>query len=574
MKLGEALNLVRSIPIDADPIDIYLACGFTPLHFKTLLAAEIWQAFHKRAEIQSGLYGDLPGSLQKASQSATDFVVCVLEWSDLDPRLGLRSLGGWLPALFPDILENARGRMLEVEHSIAEISACLPVALSTPTLPLPPISFTSNEQVGSFELELRVCIVSSAARLSRLANVKVVNVSQPCGRSEGAARFDAKSELVTGFPYSLPHAAMMAAMLARLISDRPPKKGLITDLDETLWKGIAGELGPDGIGWTLNQDAQIHGIYQQFLAALAGAGILIGAASKNDADIVNAAFARTDLILTKDHLFPIEASWEPKSRSVARILDAWNIGADSVILVDDSPAELAEVAAVHPELECLQFPTHDWNAAYRLLEQLRDRFGKARLLDEDFLRAESVSRSKGDASRLPLTRKDLLDDANPELSVQYCDSGLDSRALELINKTNQFNLNGKRHSHSSLSCYLQTDGGFIMIVSYKDKYGPLGKIAVVCGFCRANVLHIGTWVMSCRAFSRRIECWCLQELFDHFDAGQATFDFQPTQRNAPLREFLADLLGEPPSPGCKLARADFQARCSRVGHSSPESTYA
>src|SRR5437762_9304594 len=148
MKLGDALNLVRGIPIDAEPIHIYLACGFTPLHLETLLAAEIWQVSHKKSEILSGLYGDLSGSLRKAGQSGADFVVCIVEWSDLDPRLGLRSLGGWLPALFKDITENASRRMLEFEHAIAELSASVPVVLSTPTLPLPPISCTSREQAS------------------------------------------------------------------------------------------------------------------------------------------------------------------------------------------------------------------------------------------------------------------------------------------------------------------------------------------------------------------------------------------------------------------------------------------
>jgi FkbH-like protein len=574
VKLGHALNVIRGIPRDAKTIAIYLACGFTPLHLKTLLGAEIWQVSHKKAEIRNGLYGDLPGSLRRAGQSGADFVACIVEWSDLDPRLGLRSLGGWSPTLFPDIIENGSGRMLEFEHTIIEVCAILPVALSTPTLPLPPISFTSKEQASSFELELRASIASSAARLSRLPNVRVLNVSQPCGPLDVAARLDAKSELLTGFPYNLPHAAMMAEMLARLISDRPRKKGLITDLDDTLWKGLVGEVGADRIGWTLDHGAQIHGLYQQLLAALAGAGVLLGAASKNDPAVVEAAFARTDLILTKDHLSPIEASWEPKSHSVARILQAWNIAADSIIVVDDSPMELAEIAAAHPGIECLHFPAHDWQAAYQLLEHIRDRFAKPLLLEEDLLRAQSLRRTAGDPSRSVPSYECFLDKAKPELSVEYCELAVDPRALELINKTNQFNLNGNRHTHGSLLRNLQAPGGFIMVVSYKDKYGPLGKIAVVCGSCHLNTVHVRTWVMSCRAFSRRIEYWCLKELFKHFAADNVTFDFYPTERNAPLRDFLAGMLGAPPYHGCNLTRADFQAQSPRAVQAQLETPYA
>jgi FkbH-like protein len=575
MKLGDALNVIRSVPKDAEPIAIYLACGFTPLHLKTLLGAEIWQVSQKKAEILSGLYGDLRGSLQRAGQSDADFVACIVEWSDLDPRLGLRSLGGWSPALFPNIIENACRQMLEFEHTIEKVSARLPIALSTPTLPLPPISFTSREEAGSFDLELCAYIASSAARLARVPNVRVLNVSQPGGHWEAAPRRDVKSELLTGFPYTLPHAAMIAAMLARLMSGLPPKKGLITDLDDTLWKGVVGEVGAHGIGWTFDNGAHIHGLYQQLLAALAGAGILLGAASKNDPSVVAAAFARSDLILTKDHLFPIEASWEPKSHSVARILRAWNITADSVVFVEDSPAELAEVSSSHPSIECLQFPTRDWQTAYSLLEQLRDRFGKSQLFEEDLTRAQSLRRSPCDDSPLALPSYGrFLEEAKPEISIEYCDSAVDPRALELINKTNQFNLNGKRHTHGSLLRHLQGPGGFIMVVSYKDRYGPLGKIAIVCGTRNHNDVHVGTWVMSCRAFSRGIEHRCLEDLFEHFAADQVTFAFQPTERNFPLQEFLAHVLGESPFPGCKLARADFKTHCSQPTQSVLETPNA
>jgi FkbH-like protein len=574
MKLCDALNLLREIPVGTGSNVLWLACGFTPLHLKPLLAAEIWQRSHKKAELLSGLYGDLLGSLRTAGKSGADIIVCLIEWFDLDPRLGLRSLGGWRPALFPDILETAQRRMLEFESLIGNVSATIPVALSTPTLPLPPISFTSKEQAGGFDLELHACVASSAARLARAPNIRILNVSQSAVLSEPVTRLDAKSDLLTGFPYSLPHASAMAGMLARLISDSRPKKGLITDLDDTLWKGLVGEAGVDAIGWTLDRGAQIHGLYQQLLAALAGAGVLLAAASKNDRDVVDAAFARADLILTRSQLFPIEVSWEPKSRSVARILQAWNVGADSVIFVDDSPMELAEVAAAHPGIDCLHFPVHDWQAAYRLLEHLRDCFGKPRLFEEDVLRAHSLRRSVSDPSSSLPSYECFLDEAKPELSVECCESAVDARALELINKANQFNLNGKRRTHGSLLQHLQGQGGFIMVVSYKDKYGPLGKIAVVCGSRHHNEVHVETWVMSCRAFSRGIEYRCLEELFERFSADHVTFDFQATERNGPLRKFLTNMLSAPPFPGCKLTRAKFQAQCSGQSQTVLETPYA
>lgn len=564
MKLADALNSVRQIPADAERIGVYVACGFTPLHLGTLLAAELWQALRKRPEIQTGLYGNLHETLRRGIEGSADFVACALEWPDLDPRLGLRSLGGWSPTLIPDIIETANRRMLELEGAIEEVSLYAPVALSLPTLPLPPISFTARHQAGRIDLELHASIAAAAVRLGQAPNVRILNLGELDRLSPPEARLDVKSELSTGFPYSLTHAAAVAGMLARLISDPPPKKGLITDLDNTLWKGIVGEVGTSGISWTLDGGGQIHGLYQQLLASLADAGVLLAVATKNDRKVVEAALARRDLILTSDQLFPIEAGWEPKSRSVARILRAWNISADSVVFVDDSAFELAEVAESNPGIGCYQFLSSDPQAAYRLMEQLRDSFGKGKLLNEDRLRAETIRRSAMMmTSEKSPGGEDFVSRTKPQFTAEYSDAAVDARALELINKTNQFNLNGKRHTSTSLARHLQKPGAFILVVSYTDKYGPLGKIAVLCGVCRDGVVRIETWVMSCRAFSRRIEYWCVEELFRHFAVDTITLDFQATERNRPLQEFLAQVLGGPPVDGCKIKKGEFL-----VGHSA------
>lgn len=103
MKLCDALKLLRQIPADGSII-VWLACGFTPLHLKTLLAAEIWQVSQKKAEIQSGLYGDLRGSLRKAGQSGADSVACTVEWSDLDPAAWFARPGELVTRTFPRYL--------------------------------------------------------------------------------------------------------------------------------------------------------------------------------------------------------------------------------------------------------------------------------------------------------------------------------------------------------------------------------------------------------------------------------------------------------------------------------------
>jgi predicted enzyme involved in methoxymalonyl-ACP biosynthesis len=105
-----------------------------------------------------------------------------------------------------------------------------------------------------------------------------------------------------------------------------------------------------------------------------------------------------------------------------------------------------------------------------------------------------------------------------------------------------------------------------MVVSYKDKYGPLGKIAVIAGHRRAQTLSIDTWVMSCRAFARRIEHRCLDELIAKFGPDHIEFDFTETERNGPIRTFLTEALGSLPESPQRVSSKVFLERRQRTYH--------
>ncbi len=142
----------------------------------------------------------------------------------------------------------------------------------------------------------------------------------------------------------------------------------------------------------------------------------------------------------------------------------------------------------------------------------------------------------------------------------------DPRALELINKTNQFNLNGRRFTESEWQAHLRRPGAFLYVVAYKDKFGPLGKIAVIAGRRDGGLLLVDTWVMSCRAFSRRIEHQCVRLLFDQFPVEEIAFDYRPTGRNGPCYEFFAALLGNAPADGPRLPKDRFASQCPPLFH--------
>jgi FkbH-like protein len=577
MKLVEALNALRRAPVDGEPFRVALACGFTPLHLQTFLAAHLLEREPgRRVSVEVGLFGDAVGNLERLDPSGLEAAVAAIEWSDLDPRLDLRQRGGWRPRDLPDILATATARAGRIEAALARLAGSIPVVLSLPTLPLPPVSYLPGHQAGEFDLELRAAALRMAARAAGTARARVVSPQRLDRASPPDARLDVASALAAGFPYKVPHADALAALIAALVLPVAPKKGLITDLDDTLWKGIVGEVGPAGVAWDLDRKAQKHGLYQQMLVALAEAGVLVAVASKNDPAVVAEALEHDELGPLARAAFPLEVSWGPKSQAVGRILRAWNVGADSVVFVDDSPMELAEVRAAHPEVECLLFPSGDDTAAYAFLEGLRDLFGKPRVSADDAIRLESLRRAaeipRGDGpGDVP---EDFLGSADAELTIDAAKSPPDPRALELINKTNQFNLNGRRITEAAWAALLDDPRSALMLVGYRDKFGPLGSIAALAGRLDGETFHLDAWVMSCRAFSRRIEHACLALLFERLGPAEVALDFAPTPKNGPLREFLAALRGSEPDGPFRLARADFFERCPTLHHRIKDQSHA
>ncbi len=150
----------------------------------------------------------------------------------------------------------------------------------------------------------------------------------------------------------------------------------------------------------------------------------------------------------------------------------------------------------------------------------------------------------------------------------------DLRAFELVNKTNQFNLNGKRYAESEWRQFFIDPATFLLTAAYEDKYGSLGKIAVLLGTRKQSCVYVQTWVMSCRAFSRRIEHQCLQYLFDEFGADRVSFEYMPTSRNSPLQEFLKSLVNGPLEPPVCLTKKMHSARLTPLFHQIEVSVHA
>ena len=570
MQLLEALKIIRDRSraigdVEESSRTFDLLCGFTPLHLRTLLTAALTQRIDDVVvSVEIGLYGDLLGNVERAvehadAQTSRAGVAILAEWSDLDPRLGLRTTHGWRPDRASDILASVGTRLNQLATAIPKLAERTSVAVCLPTLPLPPMFVAPTSICTTFVSRLRSLLYDFAATLAD-ADVRVLDEQALNFASPISERLDVASDLRSGFPYQMNHAWTLADQLAEVIRPEPMLKGIISDLDNTLWAGIVGEDGVDAVSWDLDHKTQHHGLYQEQLASLAASGTLLAIASKNEAAVVEQALNRDDLVISQDQVFPIEANWGAKSESISRILQAWNVGPDAVMFIDDSPIELAEVAAAFPSIHRRAFPTSDEAGVLALLTELRDKFGRVAITEEDRLRLQSLKAS-AELTQPHVDPEEFLANAEAELSLSW--NQPDARALELINKTNQFNLNGQRIDESEWHRRLAQPNSFLLSVSYKDKFAPLGKIAVVLGQLVDGEAQISAWVMSCRAFSRRIEFGTLSAILDRFKCQSIGFDFRPNQRNAPLQKTLEQLASDE-SKSLDLAVSDAPFRVSRT----------
>jgi FkbH-like protein len=190
------------------------------------------------------------------------------------------------------------------------------------------------------------------------------------------------------------------------------------------------------------------------------------------------------------------------------------------------------------------------------------------VMEEDRLRAASIRAS---AHILEMTddaaSPDFLRTLQGTVTLDWSSDSSDKRALELINKTNQFNLNGLRIGEGEWTRHLEDANTVLAVASYQDKFGPLGKIAVLLGSRHGAKVKVSHWVMSCRAFSRRLEHHTLDGLFQHSNAEEVEFAFKATERNQPLHEFFAALEIDPDPEGAyRISRSGFLEQRGDLPH--------
>jgi len=526
------------------PFKVVFASNFESLTLLRHLGKEIEKRAGVLPDLRSSGFGGLETTLSAVTNEELPAarVVALIEWADLDPRLGLRSE---LP-LTRDVLNEIASEGRRTAERLASILERLgqKAVLSLPTLAMPPFFPSRPGQSTSWQVSLRAS-VSLLAERAVAAGVVLLDTDMP--RIPLPQRASPRNDVRFGFPYSEAHARDLADLIAELLVPPPRRKGLVLDLDGTLWRGIVGDDGAAALSWGLDSGAMVHGLLQRVVGLLADSGTLVAIVSKNEPEAAESGLARSDLLLQRESLWPVIASWEQKSSGVRKAAASWNISVEDIAVLDDSTLELAEIESSCPGVLALPFVANDPDVVLLLLQRLRSEFGAARVGEEDALRAASL-RSQGEL--LSVEQSDsanyetFLAGLEPDLRMFRISAATQARALELMNKTNQFNLNGNRVTPATEADFLRTSDGYV--VQYADRLARLGIVAVVRWQQTGETITITHWVLSCRAFARRIEHALLS--FVAVEAGERSIHiaYEQTAKNAPVSRFFEDLSGAPP----------------------------
>jgi FkbH-like protein len=319
-----------------------------------------------------------------------------------------------------------------------------------------------------------------------------------------------------------------------------PKKVLVLDLDNTLWGGVVGETGPLGVALGDSPDGEAFVAFQKHVKELSRRGVVLAVASKNNLADAREPFEKNpDMVLRLDDFAAFEACWEPKGVMLTRIAETLNLGLDSFVFFDDNPAEQEQVRQALPDVEVVEAPADP--ADYVRALQAGLWFETTGLTREDQERAEqyAVEGKRRELQRSYASMDDYLRSLEMTADVRPIGEGDLQRVVQLLAKTNQFNLTTRRHTQEELLRLLALPDAIGMTMRVRDRFGDYGLIAVLVAVPAqeqaVKSVRIDTWLMSCRVISRTVEQFFFGVFLDRCrerDYQTILGEFIPTKKNA------------------------------------------
>nr|WP_315190037.1 HAD-IIIC family phosphatase [uncultured Albidiferax sp.] len=349
-------------------------------------------------------------------------------------------------------------------------------------------------------------------------------------------------------PFSSEFLPLYADHVCRLVAALRGKsrKCLILDLDNTVWGGVIGDDGLDGI--VIGQgdatgEAHLH--VQRTALALRDRGVVLAVSSKNTDNIARQPFQKhPEMLLREDHIAVFQANWNDKATNIKAIAEELSLGLDAMVFLDDNPVERGLVRKMLPQVAVPELP--DNAALYARTLLAAGYFEAIAFSGEDRKRAEFY---QDNARRVTLQKQAGDVDAylvslNMQMTLQPFDDTGRARIAQLINKSNQFNLTTRRYTEADVAAAQQDPDAFTLQVRLADAFGDNGMISVLICRRQQDDWDIDTWLMSCRVLGRKAETAVLQELITQARAQgiqRLIGRYLPTEKNKLVEDHYAKL---------------------------------
>ncbi|MCB1976008.1 MAG: HAD-IIIC family phosphatase [Nitrosomonas sp.] len=439
----------------------------------------------------------------KLNQSNLDAVLLALDYRAYSVLVNEPEYsGGNDPGL------DALGYLQQIQQSFALNGKTICIVQ---TLAHPPYELSGNLDAQLSGLLRKSLNVFNSALIENIKNsadvlFDVATLANTVGTHQW---FDERQWYMSRVPIANGYIPLYTDYLAKLLAAIRGKsrKCLVLDLDNTLWGGVIGDDGLEGI-----QIGQGHPVGESFLAiqqwakSLKALGIILTVCSKNDKVVALEAFQKHPGMLLKEDDFAVfMANWEDKASNIRKIAAILNIGMDAMVFVDDNPAEREIIRTMIPEISVPELPK-DPSQFLRVLCAARY-FEKIDFTTDD---AQRNAQYADNARRQAMLQKapsltDYLISLEMKIHFAPFNETGRKRIVQLINKTNQFNLTTRRYTEADVLGFEKSGSYLTLQVQLQDKFGDNGMISVVICKNAGDCWEIDTWLMSCRVIKRRVE---------------------------------------------------------------------
>ena len=342
---------------------------------------------------------------------------------------------------------------------------------------------------------------------------------------------------------AIPYLAFNVANIIKSVFGKN-KKGLVLDLDNTLWGGVIGDDGVENIA--LGQEVaegQIYSEFQNYVKEQTQLGVILNIDSKNDFENAKAGIEHPDSAFCMQDFIEVKANWEPKDQNFREIAEDLNLLPESLVFVDDNPAERSIVAQ---NLDGVCAPEiGDARDYIRILD--RNGFFETTILSEDDQKRNEMYRANADRKKSLHAFTDYhayLESLQMKGTILPFDEMSLNRVAQLSNKSNQFNLTTKRYTRDEMEMRAKDENYITLYGKLEDKFGDNGIVSVVIGKRVKEECHIELWIMSCRVLKRDMEYAMLDTLIEtcqNKEIKKIRGFYYPTAKNAMVKDFYGKM---------------------------------